>query len=158
MVEKKKNVCARLDRVQNKTTRGGVCCGRRVAGGHGARHPGSCTGAVETDAGWVVSDAVWVQGSGRHAWAARERVGHVRTCGPAGEEKAGSGPREQCRLRFKTNFKTEHDLIRSKVVFIMIKKFQINYGCEGIKIRNNFPYWNFSKFGIKFKLKIRKDF
>jgi hypothetical protein len=34
-----------------------------------------------------------------------------------------------------------------------LKIFQIKYGCEGIKIRNNFPYWNFSKFGIEFELK-----
>jgi hypothetical protein len=34
--------------------------------------------------------------------------------------------------------------------------FEIKYGCEGIKVRNDFPYWNFSKFSIEFELKIRK--
>jgi hypothetical protein len=38
----------------------------------------------------------------------------------------------------------------------MIKNFQIKYGYEGIKIRNNFAYWNFSKFGIEFELKFRE--
>jgi hypothetical protein len=42
---------------------------------HGARHPGRCTGAAETDIGRVVSGAVREQGSGRRAWAMRERLG-----------------------------------------------------------------------------------
>jgi hypothetical protein len=34
--------------------------------------------------------------------------------------------------------------------------FQIKYGCEGFRVRNNFPYMYFSKFGIEFELKIRE--
>jgi hypothetical protein len=57
---------------------------------------------------------------GLHAsvWAARERV--VRP----GKKRPRSGLREQCRLGFKTNFRTEHDLIQSKTNFILIKKFK----------------------------------
>jgi hypothetical protein len=43
-------------------------------------------------------------------------------------------------------------LIRSKDRFPKFKKFQIKYGCEALEIRNNFPYWNFSKFGVEFEL------
>jgi hypothetical protein len=32
----------------------------------------------------------------------------------------------------------------------------MKYGCEGTKIRNNFTYWNFSKFGMEFELKFRE--
>jgi hypothetical protein len=48
------------------------------------------------------------------------------------------------------------DLILLKDGLSELKNFQIKYGCEGIKIRNTFPYWNFSKFGIEFELKIRE--
>jgi hypothetical protein len=119
-------------------------------GENGDMHPGSCAGAAETGVGRAVSDAVREQGSRQRAWTARERVGRL------GKKRARSGPREQCRLGFKTNFQNEHDLIRSKTGFILIKKIQIKYGCDGIKIRNNFPYWNFSKFGIEFELKFRE--
>jgi hypothetical protein len=46
------------------------------------------------------------------------------------------------------------DLIRLKDGFSELKNFQIKYGCDGIKIRNNFPHCNFSKFGLEFELKI----
>jgi hypothetical protein len=36
------------------------------------------------------------------------------------------------------------------------KILQIKYGCEGIKLRSNIPYWNFSKFGIEFELNFRE--
>jgi hypothetical protein len=32
-------------------------------------------------------------------------------------------------------------------------KFQIKYGFEDFGIRNNFPYWKFSNFGLEFELK-----
>jgi hypothetical protein len=48
------------------------------------------------------------------------------------------------------------DLIRLKDGLSELKIFKIKYGCEGIKIRNNFPYWKFSKFGIEFELKFRE--
>jgi hypothetical protein len=48
------------------------------------------------------------------------------------------------------------DMIRSEDGLPELKKFQIKYGCEWIKIRNNFPYCNFSKFGIEFELKFRE--
>ncbi len=47
-------------------------------------------------------------------------------------------------------------MIQSKDGVPEFKKIQIKYGCEGIKIRNNFPYWNFSKFGIEFELKFKE--
>jgi hypothetical protein len=48
------------------------------------------------------------------------------------------------------------DLIRLKDRLSKLKNFQIKYGCEDIKIRNNFPYWNFLKFSIEFELKFRE--
>jgi hypothetical protein len=48
-------------------------------------------------------------------------------------------------------------MIRLKDGLSELKNFQIKYGCDRIKIRNNFPYWNFSKFGIEFELKFRED-
>jgi hypothetical protein len=48
------------------------------------------------------------------------------------------------------------DLIRLKDGLSELKNFQIKYGCERIKIRNNFPYSNFLKFGIEFELKFRE--
>jgi hypothetical protein len=44
-------------------------------------------------------------------------------------------------------------LIQSKDELAQFKKFQIKYGFEGFELRNNFPYWNFSKFGLKFEFK-----
>jgi hypothetical protein len=38
----------------------------------------------------------------------------------------------------------------------LLEKFQIKYGFVGNEIRNNFPYWNFSKFRIEFELKIKE--
>jgi hypothetical protein len=48
------------------------------------------------------------------------------------------------------------DLIRLNDGLSELKFFQIKYGCEGMKIRNNFPYWIFLKFGIEFELKFRE--
>jgi hypothetical protein len=38
----------------------------------------------------------------------------------------------------------------------VLGKFQIKYVFVDNEIRSNFPYWNFSKFWIEFKLKIKK--
>jgi hypothetical protein len=35
----------------------------------------------------------------------------------------------------------------------VLKKYQIKYGSVGNYIRNNFSYWNFSRFRMKFGLK-----
>jgi hypothetical protein len=34
--------------------------------------------------------------------------------------------------------------------------FQIKYRFEAFEIRDNFPHWNFSKFGIGFESKIKE--
>jgi hypothetical protein len=62
-----------------KPNKGGSVVGdaTRRQGEHGARHPGSCMGAAETDAGRAVSGTVREQGSGRRMWAACERLGRV---------------------------------------------------------------------------------
>jgi hypothetical protein len=44
-------------------------------------------------------------------------------------------------------------LIESKEELVEFKKFQIKYGFKGFELRNNFPYWNFSKFEIEFEFK-----
>jgi hypothetical protein len=38
----------------------------------------------------------------------------------------------------------------------LLEKIQIKYGFVGNEIRNNFPYWNFSKYRIEFELKIKE--
>jgi hypothetical protein len=37
----------------------------------------------------------------------------------------------------------------------MLKKFKIKHGCEDFERRNNFSYWNSSKFRIEFELKFK---
>jgi hypothetical protein len=41
-------------------------------------------------------------------------------------------------------------------IYYLVKKFQIKYAFEGFEERNNFTYWNFSKFMIEIELKIKK--
>jgi hypothetical protein len=48
------------------------------------------------------------------------------------------------------------DLISIKRCTFRTQNFQIKFGCEGIQIRNNFPYLNVSRFGIEFELKFRE--
>jgi hypothetical protein len=70
----------------------------------------------------------------------------VRLQRPVEEGEGGRG--------LQTHF-NRTDFIRSKDGLPELKIFKKN-GCKGIKIRNNFPYWNFSKFGLEFELQIRK--
>jgi hypothetical protein len=44
-------------------------------------------------------------------------------------------------------------LIRAKDALPEFNNFQTKYGFVENEIRNNFPFWNFSKFGIEFELK-----
>jgi hypothetical protein len=37
-----------------------------------------------------------------------------------------------------------------------LEKIELKYGCEEFKIRNNFPYKNFSRIEMGFELKIRE--
>jgi hypothetical protein len=53
-------------------------------------------------------------------------------------------------------FSTDSNLKWSKGCLTILKKLQIKYEFVGNYIRNNFPYWNFSKFGIEFELKSMK--
>jgi hypothetical protein len=39
---------------------------------------------------------------------------------------------------------------------LWLKKFQIKYGWKEVEIRNNFPNRNFSRFEMKFELKLRE--
>jgi hypothetical protein len=48
------------------------------------------------------------------------------------------------------------ELILSKDGLLVLENFQIKHGCAGNQIRNNFPYWNFSKFRIEFELKMKE--
>jgi hypothetical protein len=38
----------------------------------------------------------------------------------------------------------------------MLQKFQIKFGWKELEIKNNFPYRNFSRFEMKFELKLRE--
>jgi hypothetical protein len=75
-----------------------------------------------------------------------------------GEKRAGPDSRESGIFYLVKRISKGSDLIRLKDGLSELKNFKIKYGCEGIKIRNNFPYWNFSKFGIEFELKFREGF
>jgi hypothetical protein len=55
-------------------------------------------------------------------------------------------------------FSNRLGLIRLNNDFPLLKNFQIKYVFEAFKIRNNFPHWNFSKFGLGFELKIKEKF
>jgi hypothetical protein len=77
--------------------------------------PGSCVEVAETGGGWAVSGTVREQGSG---------VVRVQAWADRGREELGRAREQHCRFRFKKNFQTEHDLIRSKIDFILIKKFK----------------------------------
>jgi hypothetical protein len=53
----------------------------------------------------------------------------------------------------KSEVQTDSNLIHSKSDFPRLEKFEIKYGYAGLKIRNNFPYLNFSRrHGILFKI------
>jgi hypothetical protein len=47
-------------------------------------------------------------------------------------------------------------LIQSKDRLPVLEIFQIKYGIVEHEIRNNFSYWNVSKIGIEFELKINE--
>jgi hypothetical protein len=48
-------------------------------------------------------------------------------------------------------------LVWSKAVLPEIQKFKIKYVFVDFEIRNTFPYWNFSKFGLGFELKFKES-
>jgi hypothetical protein len=84
----------------------GVWLSATWRGGEWGSTSGSCTRAAETGAGRAVSGVVRKQGSGRCAWAARERVGRP------GEGRSWTGPKSNSAdFLFKRNFQTIHDLI-----------------------------------------------
>jgi hypothetical protein len=137
--------------VPHEGRRRGVRLSATSRGGEWGLASGSCAGAAETGVGIAVSSAVWKQVSGRRTWAARESLGRP------GEGRSWAGlESNSANFLFKRNFSnwTRFDLIRSWLY--VDKKIQIKYGFVGNSIRNNFPYCNFSKFGLEFELKIGK--
>jgi hypothetical protein len=48
------------------------------------------------------------------------------------------------------------ELIWSKDILPMLEKIQVKYVIVENEIRNNFPYWNFSKFRIEFELNVKR--
>jgi hypothetical protein len=73
-----------------------------------------------------------------------------------GGKKTGRTQGEQYPFLFIQNISKRLELIRSKGALPDFKKIQIKYDFEGFKIRNNFPYWKFSKFEIEFELKFKE--
>jgi hypothetical protein len=75
MAEKKTTFVRGLNECKTKQRGGGSVVGDATwrQGEHGARHPGSCSGAAETDVDQAVSGAV--RGLHVSAWAACEHVG-----------------------------------------------------------------------------------
>jgi hypothetical protein len=83
-----------------------------------------------------------------------EREGHVGQHGKERRKKICWGPR--ITITFSYLFKknsNEFELIRSNDRLPVLENFQIKYGIVENEIRNNFPYWNVSKFRIEFELK-----
>jgi hypothetical protein len=80
-------------------------------------------------------------------------------CGLAGRSSGGawaaaavgSAQKNSNLLYLFKGISKRSDLIQLKDRLSELKIIQIKYGCEGIKIRNIFPYWNFSKFSIEFE-------
>jgi hypothetical protein len=61
------------------------------------------------------------------------------------------------RIKFISNgFKFAPNFDRSKRCLLLIEKLEVKYGWKEIKIRNNFPYRNFSRFEKEFELKFRE--
>jgi hypothetical protein len=68
---------------------------------------------------------------------------------------SGSGPNKNLNLIFF--YSSALNLIWAKVGLPKFeKKNQIKYGYVGFELRNDFPYWKFSIFKIKFELKYRR--
>jgi hypothetical protein len=70
--------------------------------------------------------------------------------------KMGGPKRNSAHFDLLKNFSIGLELIRFKDDLPVLETFQIKYGIVENEIRNNFSYWNFSKFGLEFELKIRK--
>jgi hypothetical protein len=60
------------------------------------------------------------------------------------------------QLNFEFDFQTKSNLFCSKGGLPVLENFEIKYGAEGVELRNNFPYWNFSRFRREFELNSRK--
>jgi hypothetical protein len=53
-------------------------------------------------------------------------------------------------------FSKEANLNCFNSCLLELENFQIKYGFEGFEVRNNFPYWNFSRFKTNFELKFKE--
>jgi hypothetical protein len=83
--------------------------------------------------------------------------------GPDGEDRGGvwaagrlvwAGPTWIVYLSiYLKNYSNRFEMIWSKDRLPVLEKMQIKYGLVENEIRNNSPYWNFSKFEIEFELK-----
>jgi hypothetical protein len=66
-------------------------------------------------------------------------------------KQSGPGPRRKFKFEFQTN-STCSSLIQFKTDLPEVKKiFGIKYGWKSLELRNNFPYWNISRFGSEFE-------
>jgi hypothetical protein len=90
----------------------------------------------------------------RATWE-KNRGGGVRACGPRWAGYSGPSLKNSPPFYY-SKFSNRLGLIRLNNDFPLLKNFQIKYVFEAFKIRNNFPHWNFSKFGLGFELKIKE--
>jgi hypothetical protein len=105
--------------------------------------------------GWRLAEV----GGDRHGTHCRaiqkSRGGGVRAHGPLWASRRGLGPEKSAPFYFFEKISNQFELIRLNNGLPKFIKFQINYGCEGFEVRNNFPYRNFlilkNNFGLKFK-------
>jgi hypothetical protein len=91
---------------------------------------------------------------GRSQW---RRLGGARAAPP--NRATGRVDCSPDDLNYFQKFKPSSNCLkleRLKWCLPHLEKFQIKYGHEGFEVRNNFPYWNVSKFRIEFELKIKE--
>jgi hypothetical protein len=80
----------------------------------------------------------------------------ARHMGRPGKKRGGPSPDEQWHLQFfQMDFKWVW-CFWPEVGSTKPQKSQIKYGWKELEIRNNFSYRNFSRFEMKFELKIRE--
>jgi hypothetical protein len=70
----------------------------------------------------------------------------------------GPAQNEHDDFLFIQTFTSNLNFKWSKRYPLLLGNFQKKYGFEAFEIRNNFTYWNLSKFGIHYELKIKEAY
>jgi hypothetical protein len=76
--------------------------------------------------------------------------------GHRGDRPVGQAAAQYHFFIYSNIFQTYLNLNWSKDGLLLLKSFQINYGCVDIEIGNKLPHCSFSNFMMEFELKIRE--